>query len=101
MRVSRRYFFIDLLVIACLGVVVACLALGWPPYALGALGLAVFCAISPRMKGPFGLSIGKVWLGGTLDDPQEVILEAEVRELGEDHLTEDRGSLSSREPPAD
>lgn len=66
-----------------------------------ALGLAVFCAIIPRMKGPFGLRIGKVWLGGTLDDPQEVVLEVEVSEGGAGHRGEDPAPLSSREPPAD
>jgi hypothetical protein len=101
MRVSWRYFRTDLLAIACLGVVATCLVFEWPAWAMVALGLAVFCAISPRMKGYFGLTAGMVRLGGTLDDSQEVILEAEVSELREDRRAGDRGPLSNREPPAD
>lgn len=88
--------------IACLGVVVTCLAYKALTYAMVALGVAVFCAtILPRMKGEFGLRIGPVFLGGTLTDPDEVILKVEVSEVGEGHQAEDRGPLSNREPPAD
>lgn len=86
--------------IACLGVVATCLVFKWPAWAMVALGLAIFCAISPRMKGRFGLTIGNARLGGTLDDTQEVILKVEVSEVGEDPRAEGRGPLSSREPPA-
>jgi len=93
----------ELMAIASLGFGVAFLLLGWPAYAIAALGLAVFCAIIPRMKGPFGLRVEdrKVLFGGTLDDPQGVVLKAEVSEAGEDPRAEGRASLSNRESLAD
>jgi hypothetical protein len=88
--------------IACLGVVATCLAFKALPYAMAALGAAIFCAIIiPRMKGEFGLRIGPVFLGGTLTDPDEVILKVEVSEVGEGHPAGDRGPPSNREPPVD
>ncbi len=102
MRISWRHFRTDLLGIACLGVVVACLANHkWPALALAALGVALFCAITPRMKGPFGVAIGGTRVGGTLSDAQEVILKVEVSEVGESPQPEDRPPPSSRELPAD
>lgn len=100
MRISWRELCMDLMAIACLGFAVAFLLLDRPAYAIAGLGLAVFCVISPRMKGDFGLRVGQVLLGGTLDDPQEVILKAEVSEVGEDPRAEGRVPLSSRESPA-
>lgn len=88
--------------IACLGVVVTCLAFKSLAYAMAALGVAVFCAIIfPRMKGKFGLRVGPVFLGGTLTDPDEVILKVEISEVPEGHQAVDRGPPSNREPPAD
>jgi hypothetical protein len=99
--ISSRHVRSDLTAIACLGVVATCLAFKSLPYAMVALGFAVFCATIPRMKGEFGLRIGKVFLGGTLTDPDEVILKVKVSEVGEGHQAEDRGPPSNREPPAD
>jgi hypothetical protein len=102
MRILWRELRMDLMAIACLGFAVAFLLLDRPAYAIAALGLAVFCVISLRMKGDLALRVGEVvLLSCTFDDPQEVILKAEVSEAGEDPRAEGRVSLSSRESPAD
>lgn len=53
---------------ACLGIVIACFVLKrWPVIGGIALLAAVFAAISPRMKGPFGFTTPQGTLGGELE----------------------------------
>jgi hypothetical protein len=102
MRVSWRHFRTDLLGIACLVAIAACLAVfKWPVVVVSALGVALVCAVSPRMKGPFGVTIGGTKLTGTLDDTQKVILKVEISELGEELTAQDQGPPSSTKPPED
>jgi hypothetical protein len=104
MRISWRHFRTDLLGIACLGVVATCLVFKWPAWAMVALGMALFCAISPRMKGPFKLRSGPLEARGALDfeeGRQKAIVKPEVNEAQKNPGTIDRPPPSSREPPED
>jgi hypothetical protein len=65
-----------------MAIAIACFVVGrWPGLAVAALVAGVFCAISPRMKGPFGFSAGGgAKIGGEFDDPNRGQLELEVDE---------------------
>jgi hypothetical protein len=68
-RSSWPHFRTDLLGLASLGVVADCVvAVRWPLVVVFALSVALFCAVSPRMKGRFGFTIGTTGLGGTFAD---------------------------------
>jgi hypothetical protein len=101
-RVSWRHWRTDLLGFACLVIVGYCLAaFRWPGLAIVMVGVALFCAICPRMKGPFGYINGTTRFGGNLDEEQAVILKAEVSEVESEPQSQVRGPSSSREPPED
>ncbi len=103
MRNSWPHIRTDVLGIACLAVVAVCLtASKWSGIVAFALGVALFCAVSPRMRGPFGFSSGGTKIGGSFEEEPRVVLEAEVSEPEED-LPEalDPPPPSSREPPED
>lgn len=61
----------DIVGVLCLAIAIACFVFGrWPFFAGGALVGAIFCAVSPRMKGPFGFSAGSgTRIGGEFEDP--------------------------------
>jgi hypothetical protein len=99
-RVSWRHWRTDLLGFACLVVVAYCLAaFRWPGIVIVMGGGALFCAICPRMKGPFGYINGATRFGGNLDEQQEVILKVEVTEVESGSQAQDRRQPSSKEPP--
>lgn len=102
-RFSWPHFRTDLLGVASLVVVATCLANGeWPAVVIFTLGVALICAISPRMKGPFEISSGRGAVKGFFDDaPGSKAVEAEVIGEGQDPSTEDWPQPSSREPDED
>lgn len=101
-RVPWRHWRTDLLGLACLVVVAYCLAaLRWPGIVIVMVGVALFCAVCPRMKGPFGYINGAARFGGNLDEQEEVILRVEVTEVGSGSQTQDRRRPSSKESPED
>jgi len=109
MRNSWLHFRTDLAGIACFVLATVCLATArWQPFATFALGAAVFCAICPRMKGPFGFFSGGTRFGGTLEGKPglirkkpRVILRGKVTELDRGSRTGDLPQPSSREPAED
>lgn len=95
----------DAVCFGCIAFAVACLALNrWPVVASLALVGAIFLAVSPRMKGPFGFSGGGgTKIGGTFDDsPRPAMVEASwAPSEREDQGKTDRDPSSSREPAGD
>jgi hypothetical protein len=60
----------DVMGLVCICIAMTSLIVGrWPGFAVMALAGAIFCAVSPRMKGPFGFQGGGgTQIGGTFDD---------------------------------
>lgn len=62
----------DIGAVICIGVLTYCLiADQWPGLAAFSLAGVIFCAVSPRMKGYFGLSGAGVQIGGEFVNPLE------------------------------
>ena len=72
----------DFMAVACLTICGYCLVTTtWPVIAGGALIAAVFCGVSPRMTGRFGLKTGAdTSLGGEFADPFEDAMPAALEE---------------------
>lgn len=70
-RFSWPPFDTDLLGAACLVVVGVCLAVGQWPTLIFALGVALVCAISRRMRGQFEISSGSTKIKGFFDEDPE------------------------------
>lgn len=101
MRDSWPHIRTDVLGIACLAVVAGCLTtFKWPGIVALALGVALFCAVSPRMRGPFGFSNGGTRIGGSFEEEPKLVLKAKVSE-GDPSESEDQPPPSSREPSED
>lgn len=59
----------DAIGVVCVVFAFGCLIAGrWPALAGLALVGAIFCAVSPRMRGPFGFQGGGTSIGGTFDE---------------------------------
>lgn len=101
MGVSWPHFRTDVVGIACLVVVAVCLGTArWPAVVVVSLGVALFCAVCPRMKGPFGFSSGGTRIGGTFEEKPKVVLKGTVAEASR-NPEPDRSLPSSREPGVD
>jgi len=69
----------DVMAVLCLALVVACLVTDrWPAVAVLALAGAIFCAVSPRMTGPFGFTSSGTQIGGTFDDAPKVVVRGRL-----------------------
>jgi hypothetical protein len=100
MRAPWRHFRTDLFGVAFLALATACLATArWQVLAIFALGAALFCAISPRMKGPFGFSSGTARFGGTFEDALNTFLKEQSSEPDQRSPAED--APSSKGPSED
>lgn len=65
----------DVMAVVCVVIALACVLLGrWPAIAGLALAGAIFCAVSPRMTGPFGFKGGGTQIGGTFDDDTRAVV---------------------------
>ena len=88
---------IDYLIAFCSAIVVFCLVtnrvLWFAPIALAG---AIFCGVSPRMSGPFRLSVGNFGLSGRFGE--KTVLYKRARAKPD---RESPGQTSSTRPPAD
>lgn len=76
MRASWTHFRTDLLGIFSVACVAISLATDqWPGIPISALGAALFCAVSPRMIGPFHFSSGGAKFGGMFNWKRDKDLE--------------------------
>lgn len=101
-RFSWPHWRTDSLGAVCLAAVVVFLATGRSQaLAIVALGAALVCAISPRMKRGFEITIGGTTIKGTFDDsPESKTVEAAIGR-DRDPLPEDPSQPSSRGPDED